>query len=116
MKRVDCEKCVHSNSIDADKLRCRLKKCQPEYEDMREAREALVEAFPGSFINDNDEFIADVKSNQYFICVVNQKDMKGCGECEHIPCDIWRKTKDPAFTEEEFERNIQERVDRLKKG
>ena len=49
-------------------------------------------------------------------CVVNQKDMKGCGECEHIPCDIWRKTKDPAFTEEEFERNIQERVDRLKKG
>ena len=25
-------------------------------------------------------------------------------------------TKDPAFTEEEFERNIQERVDRLKKG
>lgn len=49
-------------------------------------------------------------------CVVNQKDMKGCGECEHIPCEIWRKTKDPAFTEEEFERNIQERVDRLKKG
>lgn len=49
-------------------------------------------------------------------CVVNQKDMKGCGECGHIPCDIWRKTKDPAFTEEEFERNIQERVDRLKKG
>lgn len=55
MKRVDCEKCVHSEFIDADKLRCRLKKCQPEYEDMREAREALVEAFPGSFINDNDE-------------------------------------------------------------
>lgn len=49
-------------------------------------------------------------------CVVNQKDMKGCGECEHIPCEIWRKTKDPVFTEEEFERNIQERVDRLKKG
>ena len=55
MKRVDCEKCVHSEFIDADKLRCRLKKCQPEYEDMREAREALVEAFPGSFINDNGD-------------------------------------------------------------
>lgn len=25
MKRVDCEKCVHSEFIDADKLRCRLK-------------------------------------------------------------------------------------------
>ena len=42
--------------------------------------------------------------------------MKGCGECEYVPCEIWRKTKDPVFTEEEFERNIQERVDRLKKG
>lgn len=31
-------------------------------------------------------------------------------------CEIWRKTKDPAFAEEEFERNIQERVDRLKGG
>ena len=77
MKRVDCEKCVHSEFIDADKLRCRLKKCQPEYEDMREAREALVEAFPGSFINDNDEFIADVKSNQYFI-------LRGCEYPEDI--------------------------------
>lgn len=26
MKRVDCEKCVHSEFIDADKLICRLKK------------------------------------------------------------------------------------------
>lgn len=49
-------------------------------------------------------------------CVVNQKGMKGCGACEHVPCEIWRRTKDPAFTEEEFERNIRERVDRLKKG
>ena len=48
-------------------------------------------------------------------CSINQKGMKGCGECEHVPCDTWRKTKDPAFTEVEFERNIQERVKRLKK-
>ena len=46
--------------------------------------------------------------------MVNQKGMKGCGECEHVPCDVWRKTKDSAFTEEEFERNIQERVKNLK--
>lgn len=38
-----------------------------------------------------------------------------CGECEHVPCETWRKIKDSAFTEEEFERNMQERVDRLKK-
>ena len=61
-------------------------------------------------------YAPDGQACPIYECVVNQKDMKGCGECEHIPCDIWRKTKDPAFTEEEFERNIQERVDRLKKG
>lgn len=61
MKRVDCEKCFHSEFTD-DKLRCRLKKCQPEYEDVREAINALLLAFPGSFVNDNEEFIADKKA------------------------------------------------------
>lgn len=49
-------------------------------------------------------------------CSVNEKGMKGCGECGNVPCEIWRKTKDPAYTEEEFERNIQERVSRLRKA
>lgn len=48
-------------------------------------------------------------------CAINQKGMKGCGECGNVPCEIWRKTKDPAYTEEAFERNIQERVSRLRK-
>lgn len=67
LKRIDCEKCINSEFADGDRLRCRLKKCQPEYEDIREAREALLASFPNSFINNNDEFIADRKSNQYFI-------------------------------------------------
>ena len=49
-------------------------------------------------------------------CSINRKGMKGCGECAHVPCEIWRKTKDPAFTEEEFEQNIWERIERLTKG
>ena len=49
-------------------------------------------------------------------CTINQKKLGGCGACSNVPCDIWRKTKDPSFSEEEFERNIQERVDRLKRG
>ncbi len=49
-------------------------------------------------------------------CSLNQKGLAGCGDCDCVPCDIWRKTKDPSFSEEEFERNIQERVSRLKKG
>jgi hypothetical protein len=32
---------------------------------MAEARAALVGAFPGSFINSRDEFIAHLRTNQY---------------------------------------------------
>lgn len=49
-------------------------------------------------------------------CSVNQKKQRGCGGCKDIPCDIWRKTKDPSSTEEEFEQNIKERVERLMRG
>lgn len=35
--------------------------------DMLEARQALLRAFPNSFINSNDEFIAHLRSNQYII-------------------------------------------------
>ena len=49
-------------------------------------------------------------------CSINQKGLKGCGNCSGVPCDIWRKTKDPSFSDEEFEKNIQERLNRLKKG
>jgi hypothetical protein len=34
---------------------------------MAEARAALVGAFPGSFINSRDEFIAHLRTNQYII-------------------------------------------------
>ena len=49
-------------------------------------------------------------------CCINKNDRKNCGICGNVPCEIWRKTKDPSFSDEEFERNIQERVNRLKKG
>ncbi len=48
-------------------------------------------------------------------CSVNQKKCRTCRECGSVPCDIWRTTKDPSFSEEEFEKNIQERIERLKK-
>lgn len=49
-------------------------------------------------------------------CSIHQKKYKGCGECSCIPCDIWRKTKDPSLSDEEFEQDMKERVDRLKRG
>lgn len=36
-------------------------------EDMLEACQALIRAFPNSFINENDEFIAHLRTNQYII-------------------------------------------------
>lgn len=46
--------------------------------DMKEAREKLLECFPGSFINEVDEFIAHPRTNQYFIlrdvCLSEQLD------------------------------------------
>lgn len=48
-------------------------------------------------------------------CSVNKSKLKDCGECCDVPCAIWKKTKDPSLSEEEFLLNIQERVARLKK-
>ena len=48
-------------------------------------------------------------------CSVNQKKMKSCGECDLLPCDIWRNTKDPSLSDEEFEQSIKDRMNRLKK-
>lgn len=45
--------------------------------DMQECRQALLDSFPGSFINEHDEFIAHPRTNQY-ICL---------GNCE-TPLDI----------------------------
>ena len=60
------------------------------YEDMEECRAALLEAFPGSFINKNDEFIAHPRTNQYFI-------LKDCSTPEDIKCKVLEWLSRPAF-------------------
>ena len=42
------------------------------------------------------------------------KNLKDCGGCEKLPCDIWRATRDPKYTDEEFEENIAMRAKMLK--
>lgn len=82
MERIDCEECVNGHFYGDDKLRCRLKRCQqPDYADMQEARQALREAFPGSFINAKSEFIAEARSNQYFM-------LNDCEYPEDIECKV----------------------------
>lgn len=49
-------------------------------------------------------------------CSIHQKEYKDCSTCKNIPCDIWRETRDPSYSDKEFEDNIKERVERLLKG
>lgn len=48
-------------------------------------------------------------------CVRNNKCMQNCGECGEVPCKIWFDTRDPKFSDEEFNENIAMRVQALKK-
>ncbi len=47
-------------------------------------------------------------------CTVNSKGYKHCGECDAAPCEIWMKTRDPKFTDEEFDENVRMRMEALK--
>lgn len=51
-----------------------------------------------------------------YACSIDQKKRAGCGGCKELPCEIWRNTKDPSMSEEEFENNIRQRVERLNGG
>lgn len=47
-------------------------------------------------------------------CCVTEHGFKDCLECEKIPCDIWEKTRDPKFSDKEFNSNILERLSILR--
>ncbi len=61
-------------------------------------------------------FMPEGQACPIYECTINRKKLKGCGECCDVPCDIWRSTKDPSYSEEYFKQNIKERVERLKKA
>jgi hypothetical protein len=49
-----------------------------------------------------------------FNCARTEKGYKNCLEFSEIPCDIWHSTRDPQFSDEEFAKNINERIAVLK--
>jgi len=81
MKRIDCEKCMNSMFEEDDRLRCYASSCQPKYEDMEEEKKALLEAFPDSFINEYNEFIARKRENLYIV-------LDNCEYPEDIHCKV----------------------------
>ena len=54
------------------------------------------------------------KECDIYHCCVTKHGYKNCLSCKDIPCDIWKKTRDPKYTDEEFERTIKERIVTLK--
>ena len=48
-------------------------------------------------------------------CVKNTKGMRHCGQCGEVPCKIWLATRDPKYTDEEFQENVAARVQMLRK-
>lgn len=53
------------------------------------------------------------KACRIYECSVNQNKHKNCSDCSKIPCDIWKAVRDPHFTDDEFEKNINERIKNL---
>ncbi len=47
-------------------------------------------------------------------CPVQKHRQASCAFCPSLPCDLWRATRDPRMTEEEFEQSIGERIARLR--
>lgn len=59
--------------------------------------------------------VPEEKACAIYTCAVHEKDFKNCGKCQKVPCSIWKATRDPKFSDEEFEENITMRLDTLKK-
>lgn len=51
---------------------------------------------------------------EIFSCCIYKKKLIHCGECEEVPCKYFMQAKDPLLSEEEFERTLKERVERLR--
>lgn len=58
--------------------------------DMAEARAKLLECFPGSFINSRGEFIAHLRTNQYFL-------LNNCQTVEDIEAKVLEWLSRPTF-------------------
>ena len=58
--------------------------------------------------------VPEGKACAIYDCVIHCKGLKNCGECKNAPCDIWMNTRDPKFSDKEFEENVKMRIQTLK--
>ncbi len=49
-----------------------------------------------------------------YACAVRKKKFANCAGCGQMPCEIWKAARDPAMTQEEFEKDMELRRQRLR--
>ncbi len=49
-------------------------------------------------------------------CCTEENNRHSCASCEKVPCDIWMQQRDPSYSDEEFQKNIEGRLSNLRKG
>jgi hypothetical protein len=54
------------------------------------------------------------KTCPLYQCAVNEKGFAHCGQCSELPCATFLRMKDPNSTDEEHQKALVERVNRLK--
>ena len=59
-------------------------------------------------------FHCDGKECAIYHCCKTEHSFASCLECKSLPCEIWNKTRDPKFTDEEFAESIRTRIETLK--
>jgi hypothetical protein len=58
--------------------------------------------------------VPDGNTCSIYECSINKNKFEHCGGCKEIPCSIWKGTRDPKYTDEEFDAIITERMNALK--
>lgn len=53
------------------------------------------------------------KACPIYACAANRKRLTHCGFCGEVPCKLWRETKDPALSDQEFEQDLVNRLNQL---
>ena len=49
-----------------------------------------------------------------YACCVNRRRYAACAACDEMPCGVWRATRDPNMTDEQFEKSIAGRAEALR--
>ena len=59
-------------------------------------------------------FVSEGKACPIYACAANRKRLTHCGFCGEAPCQLWRDIRDPVLSDQEFEEDLNHRLEQLK--